>query len=72
MERPQALATLWTLFQIVGWAIALDSVAQYFADRHYQSVFRKAVLLYFHFQRGLEGDPAVPRPPESWEQWYNS
>ena len=61
MERPPALANLWTLFQIAGWAIAFASVALYFARQNYEFILRKVALLYLRFQR----DPAVPGPPES-------
>lgn len=72
MERAQTLVNLWTLFQIVGWAIALDSAALYFTSQNYEFALRKVTLFYLHFQRGLQRDAAVPNPPESWEQWYNS
>jgi hypothetical protein len=72
MERPQTLANLWTIFQLIGWIIALESITQYLSDRHYHNVYRKLVLLYFQFAGGLEGDPAIPRPPDSWQEWYNS
>jgi hypothetical protein len=72
MERPQAFANLWIILQVLGFIVALEPVAQYFSDRHYQHVYRRLFLLYFHSFRGLEHDPARPRPPESWEEWYNS
>lgn len=72
MERAQTFANLWLICRIVGFVIALESVAQFFSDRHYINVLRKVLVLYFQFARGLQGDPARPEPPESWEEWYNS
>ena len=72
MERPQTFANIWLILQTVGFIIALDGVAEYFSDRHYQNLFRKFILLYCHFVLGLEHDPAEPQLPESWEEWYNS
>lgn len=66
MERPQALANLWIILQTVGWIIALDGVAEFFPDRHYHNVFRRLLLLF------VDRDPARPRLPDSWEEWYNS
>jgi hypothetical protein len=72
MERPETFANLWLILQTIGFILALDGVAEYFSDRHYQGLFRKFLLLYYHFVRGLDHDPAEPRLPESWEEWYNS
>lgn len=72
MERPQTLANLWLILQTVGFIIALDGVAEYFSDRHYQSLFRSLFVLYYRTVRGLDHDPAEPQLPESWEEWYNS
>jgi hypothetical protein len=72
MERPQTLANTWLFLQILGFVFALDSLAQYFSDRHYQDIYRKFLLYYFYIARGLDHDPARPEPPESWEEWYNS
>lgn len=65
-------ANIWLILQTIGFIIALDGVAEYFSDRHYQSLFRKTIILYYQFVRGLDHDPAEPRLPESWEEWYNS
>ncbi len=67
MERPQALANLWIIVQAIGWVMALDGVAEFFTDRHYHTLIRRLFLLLF-----LDRDPARPRPPDSWEEWYNS
>lgn len=66
MERPQALANLWIILQTIGWIVALDGVAEFFSDRHYHNVFRRVLLLF------IDRDPASPRLPESWDEWYNS
>jgi hypothetical protein len=72
MERPETFANLWLILQTIGFILALDGVAEYFSDRHYQGLLRKSLLFYYHFVHGLNHDPAEPRPPESWEEWYNS
>jgi hypothetical protein len=66
MERPQALANLWLIVQTVGWVMALEGVADFFSDRHYHTLFRRIILLF------LDRDPASPRVPDSWEEWYYS
>lgn len=72
MERPQTFANLWLILQTIGFIIALDGVAEFFSDRHYHTLFRRLILFCYQFVRGLEYDPAEPRLPESWEEWYNS
>lgn len=72
MERPQTFANIWLILQTVGFIIALDGVADYFSDRHYHSLFRRFILFTYQLVGGHEGDPAQPRLPESWEEWYNS
>jgi hypothetical protein len=72
MERPETFANIWLILQTIGFIIALDGVAEYFSDRYYHNLFRKFILLCCHFGGGLDHDPARPRPPESWEEWYNS
>ena len=66
MERPQALPNLWILVQTLAWVLALDGVADFFSDRHYHHILRRLVLLF------LDRDPARPRLPDSWDEWYNS
>lgn len=66
MERPQALSNIWLIIQTIGWVVALEGVAEYFSDRHSHNLFRRLVSLI------LDRDPASPRPPDSWEDWYNS
>lgn len=66
MERPQALPNLWIIIQTVGWFIALEGIAEYVSDRHSHVLFRRFLALL------LDGDPASPRIPDSWEEWYNS
>lgn len=72
MERPQTFANLWIILQTIGFIIALDGVAEYFTERHYQSLFRNLIVLYIRAVRGVDHDPAEPKLPESWEEWYNS
>jgi hypothetical protein len=72
MERPQTLPNLWLIFQIIGFIVALEPVAQYFPDRYYHNVCRKLFVLYLHLFRGLNQDSGRPQPPDSWEEWYNS
>ena len=72
MERPQTLANLWLILQTAGFIIALDGVADYFTDRHYQSLFRNLIVLYYRNARGLDHDPSEPKLPDSWEEWYKS
>jgi len=66
MERPQALANLWLIVRTLGWIMALEGVADFFSDRHYHTVVRRLLLLF------VDRDPASPRVPDSWEEWYNS
>lgn len=66
MERPQTFANIWLILKTIGFVIALDGVADFFSDRHYHSLFRRLLHIY------IDGDPAQPRLPESWEEWYNS
>ncbi|KAH8843560.1 hypothetical protein MCOR07_008891 [Pyricularia oryzae] len=66
MERPQTLANLWLIVRTIGWLVALEGVADFFSDRHYHTVIRRLILLF------LDHDPAIPRPPEDWVEWYNS
>lgn len=67
MERPQAtLANLWVILQTIGWVLALEGVADFFSDRHYHNTFRRILLLF------LDRDPAKPRVPDNWEEWYYS
>lgn len=67
MERPpQMFANLWVVMQTVGWVLALEGVAEFFSDRHYHNMFRRLLLLF------LDHDPAKPRVPDNWEEWYYS
>ncbi len=66
MERPQTLSNLWTIVQFVGWILALDCVADLVSERHYHTLLRRMVLIF------VDRDPAQPRAPDSWEEWYNS
>lgn len=67
MERPQTtLANLWIIMQTIGWVLALDGVAEFFSDRHYHNMFRRILLIF------VDHDPAKPRVPDNWEEWYYS
>lgn len=67
MERPpQMFANLWVIMQTLGWVLALEGVAEFFSDRHYHNMFRRILLLF------LDHDPAKPRVPDNWEEWYYS
>lgn len=66
MEHPSPLSNLWIIIRTLGWVIALEGVTEYFSERHYESVFRLILTLV------LGSDPARPRLPDSWEEWYNS
>ena len=66
MERPQAFANLWIIVRTLGWVVALEGVAEFFSERHSHGFFRQAIRLF------LERDPARPRMPDSWEEWYNT
>lgn len=66
MERPSSLSNLWIILRTLAWVLALEGVAEYFSTMHYESLFR-LVLSYI-----IGYDPAVPRLPDSWEEWYYS
>lgn len=66
MERPSALSNVWLVVQTIGWVMALEGVAEYFAERHYEFLFRRLVALFFGC------DPAKPNLPDNWEEWYYS
>lgn len=73
MERPETAANLWLILQTIGFVLALDGVADFISERHYHSIMRQIILLAIDFLCGpIERDPAQPRTPESWEEWYNS
>lgn len=66
MERPQTLPNLWLILKTIGWVIMLEGVLDFFSFRHYNNFFRQLLRLV------LDRDPAQPRLPDSWEEWYNS
>lgn len=67
MERASTrLANLWIIIQTVGWVLALEGVAEFFSERHYHNLLRRIVLLFF------DRDPARPKAPDDWAEWYNS
>lgn len=66
MERATTLSNIWTVIQTLAWIIALDGVTEYFTERQSHIQLRRLVAEAFG------RDPAAPRPPRSWEEWYNS
>jgi hypothetical protein len=66
MERPQTLPNIWAFIQTAAWIMALDGVAEFFSERHSNTLIRRLIALL------LDRDPASPRLPDSWEDWYNS
>jgi hypothetical protein len=54
MERPSSLSDLELIVQTAGWILALEGVAQYFSERHYETVLRRIITLF------LRCDPARP------------
>jgi len=66
MERPQALPNIWVIVKTLGWVLALEGVTEWLSDRHYHNTFRKFIFFF------LDHDPARPRAPDSWEEWYYS
>ena len=66
MERPQALPNLWLILKTIGWLVMLEGVLDYFSYRHYSTLFHQLLVVIFG------RDPARPRLPDSWEEWYNS
>lgn len=66
MERPSPLSNLWIIIQTLGWIIALEGVTEFFTERQYESALRTVVALL------LGHDPAAPRLPDDWEEWYYS
>lgn len=69
MERPpQMFANLWVIIQTVAWVVALEGVAEFFSERHYHNIFRRILLLFLDHDH----DPAKPRVPDNWEEWYYS
>jgi hypothetical protein len=66
MERAQTLANLWIVVQTIVWIVGLDGVADFFSDRYYHNLARRIFVLF------VDRDPARPRAPDSWEEWYYS
>ena len=66
MERPQALANLWLIIQTIGWVMALEGVAEFVSERQYHTLVRQLIALIFG------RDPASPKQPDDWAEWYNS
>lgn len=66
MERPSPLSNLWLIMQTVGWIMALEGVAEFFTERHYETVIRSLIAFF------LGSDPAKPKLPDDWGEWYNS
>lgn len=66
MEHSPSVRNFWLCVQTIGWVVSLEGVVEFLTDRHSITLFRRAVA-------GILGrDPAVPRLPDSWEEWYNA
>jgi len=66
MERPQAVPNIWYILKIVGWALALEGIAEFYSSAHWHTLLRRLIYLF------LDRDPAKPTLPDNWEEWYNS
>lgn len=66
MERATALPNVWILVQTLAWIITLDGVTEFFTERQSHIHLRRLLA------EVLGRDPAAPRPPQSWKDWYNS
>lgn len=66
MEHSPAMRNVWLFVRTMGWVAALEGVLEFVTDRHSTSILRRAVAVV------LGRDPAVPRLPDSWEEWYDS
>jgi len=60
------LRNAWLIVKTLVWIVMLDGVLEYLSMRHYNRLLRQIVVLL------LGRDPAQPRLPESWEEWYYS
>jgi hypothetical protein len=73
MERPQAFANLWLIFQILGIFISIGApFIFYFCTWRELNAWRQIILIYLKYYYNLEHDPARPEIPESWEDWYRT
>ncbi|KAI1841813.1 hypothetical protein JX265_009422 [Neoarthrinium moseri] len=56
-------------YTTAAWVMALEGVAEYISERHYETAFRRLLALV------LGCDPARPKVPatyEEWAEWYNN
>ena len=60
------MRNVWLFVRTMGWVVTLEGVLEFVTDRHSTSILRRAVAV------ALGRDPAVPRLPDSWEEWYDS
>lgn len=51
--------------RIAAWVLALEGVAEFFANTHWHFLLRRLV-------GAVTGDAGRPRLPEDWWEWYNS
>lgn len=77
MEHPAAplarsLITILKVFQVIIGLWAIEAFTQFIADKHLYRSIRNFVLLYLNYAHGLERDPAIPRRPADWAEWYGS
>jgi hypothetical protein len=57
---------VWQLVQTLGFVLALEGALDFVSDRHLTSCFRQLITAI------LDRDPAIPRLPDNWEEWYNN
>lgn len=65
MERPPAVPNVVYALRIAAWVLALEGVAEFFANTHWHFLLRRLV-------GAVTGDAGRPRLPEDWWEWYNS
>lgn len=68
MERPSTLSNIWLIVQTLGWVMALEGVAEYFSERHYETVLRRLLAFALGCDPGRPSD--VPVTQEDWREWY--
>lgn len=66
MERPTPLTNFVLLVQALGLALVVDVVTEFWSAHHVHTVWRGLVVYL------VGRDPARPRGPDDWQEWYNS
>lgn len=77
MEHPAAplarrLITILKLLQVLIGLFAIEIFTQFLADRHLYRSIRNLALLFLNYAYALDHDPAIPRRPRDWAEWYDS